>query len=79
LGTRRAQIAEIKYDELAPKIRVGAAMAGLIGEFERTADRRAARQQAFDQFRWRGFSSFVRGNRRGEKHARQRKPDARYA
>ena len=35
-------IAEIKHDELAAKIRIGAAMAGLIGEFERTADRRAA-------------------------------------
>jgi hypothetical protein len=44
-------ITEIKHDELASKIRVGAAMARLIGEFERTTDWHAARQQAFDQFR----------------------------
>ena len=56
VGTIR--IAEIKYDKLAAKIRIGAAMAGLIGELERTADRRAARQQAFDQFRCRGLSRF---------------------
>jgi hypothetical protein len=60
VGTIR--IAEIEYDEFAAKIRIRAAVAGLIGKLERTTDRRAARQQAFDQLRWRGLGGFIRGN-----------------
>jgi hypothetical protein len=54
-------------------------MASLIGELERTANARTARQQAFDQLRGRGLSGFVRGNGRGDKSADKRKPDARKA
>jgi len=60
------------------KVRIGAAMAGLIGEFERATDRRTARQQAFDQFRWRRLSRFVRGKGRGGENTSQRKPNTRY-
>ena len=72
---RTIGITEIEYDELAAKIRIGAAMAGLIGKLKRTADRRAARQQAFDQLRWRWFGGFIRGNGCREKNTGERKRD----
>jgi hypothetical protein len=64
-------VAEIDDNELAAKVRIGAAPARVIDEIERTADRLAPSYQRFDERRRGGFGGVFR-QRRAERAEKDR-------